>query len=134
MVLYCMMLHLWWAFMIALDKSALNATAVDALFRVFDDRWVIIFVLILASTMSLVGLFGRWSWVSILLIPQQALLMLSAAGVLSAVFLSQFADGVLRPRAFIAADQMHMVWSAVGHTIALIMHVRLKVNSDGQKS
>lgn len=126
MILYCMALHLWWAFMLMLDESAAMATVTDALVRVFDDRYLTVLVLIFASTCSMVGMWLRRPWIGILLIPQQVLMMLAAAGAVTAVFLSHFADGVIRPRAFIAADQLHILFSAFGHTCALILHVRAK--------
>ena len=38
------------------------------------------------------------------------------------MWLAQFADGVLRPASFIAADQVYSVLAAFCHTIALITY------------
>jgi hypothetical protein len=48
--------------------------------------------------------------------------MMSAAGAIEAMWLGQFADGVLRPTAFIAADQMYTVLAALGHTVAISLY------------
>ncbi len=67
------------------------------------------------------------SWVVVLLLPQQILLMMGVSGAIEAIWLSQFADGVLRPRAFIAADQINSVLAAIGHTVAIISHALNKL-------
>ncbi len=56
--------------------------------------------------------------------PQQILLMMSAAGAVESMWLGQFADGVLRPHTFIIADQIYSILAAIGHTVAIIMHAR----------
>lgn len=58
-----------------------------------------------------------------MLMPQQALLWLTAWSASRAVIASAYADGVLRSRTFIAADQMPIVLIVVIHTAALFeMH------------
>jgi len=49
--------------------------------------------------------------------------MMSAAGAIEAIFISQYADGVLRPWAFIAADQVYSIIAALGHTLAMALFV-----------
>lgn len=125
MVLYCVALHIWWAFMIVMDPTAaVQATAVEALYRLIDDHLLLAFLLVFVSCLSMVGMMLQGGFASVLLIPQQVMLMMSAAGAVGAIWLSQFADGEVRPRVFIAADQMHMMFAAIGHTLAIIMHVR----------
>ena len=121
MVLFAIALHLWWTLMILVDQSALNATGLSSLYRYIHPASLLAGVVGGAAVMAFVGLFvRRYPWLIILLIPQQALLMMSAIGALDAMWLAQFADGVLRPRAFIAADQMYSVLAAIGHTMAII--------------
>lgn len=124
MVLYCICLHLWWAVMITMDGSALMTTSVDALHRIVNDRAILVMLLVAASCASILGMIIDRAWAATLLLPQQIMLMLSATGAIGAIWLSQFADGVVRPREFIAADQFHIFFAAIGHTIAIIMHVK----------
>ena len=61
----------------------------------------------------------------LVVLPQQFLLMFSAVGACVAIYHSQFADGVVRPRAFLAADQCPAIFLAIFHTCALVdLHVR----------
>lgn len=124
MVLCAVSLHLSWAGFLFMDATAVNATAVHALFRYIFPVGLLIWVLGCASVTAFVGLmFIRTSqWLAILLLPQLILLWMSAAGAIQAIFISQFADGVVRPRAMIAADQWISVLVAFWYTIAIILH------------
>jgi hypothetical protein len=126
MVLYAIALHFLWSIILLFDQSALNVTAVDALFDV--TKWLslpvaaVSVVTGVAAFLAMAALCSRWSWTVWLLLPQQILLMISASGAIEAVWISQFSDGVIRSRGFIAADQMHIVLAAIGHTAAIIVH------------
>jgi hypothetical protein len=124
MVLFAIALHYWWAICLAVDKSALGVNAIDALYRYIHPLPLLVGVIATAATMALVGLFTELPWILLFLIPQQALLMMSAAGAVESMWLGQFADGVLRPHTFIAADQFYSVLAAIGHTAAIIAHAR----------
>ena len=52
--------------------------------------------------------------------PQQFFMLISAFGAIRAMISSQFADGVIRPMAFIVADQHLWLFIGVAHTIALV--------------
>jgi hypothetical protein len=120
MVGYCVALHLGWAGAIAWDDSAVGATAVDALYRVVRHEQTLIVLLVVASVLACAAMVTTMPWAVVLLIPQQSLLLISAAGAVAAMVLSQFADGVARPRPFIVADQLHIVLAALGHAAAII--------------
>jgi hypothetical protein len=124
MVLFAIALHLAWAALLIFDSSPLSVNAIDALYRYIHPAPLLIFVIMGAAMMALIGLFTELPWVLFCLIPQQALLMMSAAGAIESMWLGQFADGVLRPHAFIAADQFYSVLAALGHTVAIIAHAR----------
>ncbi len=119
-ILYCILLHLSWAGIVYWDHDATGATAVNALFRIFGSIEALIVALITTSVLAIVALFTRVPWAVVLLSPQQSLLLISASGAIGAMVLSMFADGVIRPRAFIIADQMHIVLAAVGHAFAIV--------------
>lgn len=123
MVLYAVALHMVWAVILVNDASATNATAVHAVSRFIKDPETLAAVIFSAAAFALIGLFSyRVPLFVMLLLPQQVLLVISAAGAIEAMWLSQFADGVVRPRGFIAADQIYSVLAAAGHTIAIIAH------------
>lgn len=119
MVLFAIALHIVWVVVILIDVSSIHATALAALARYIEPPLLLAFVITVAVILALIGLFTRSSWIVMFLLPQQALLMMGAAGAIEAIWLSQFADGVIRPRAFIAADQMYAVLAAIGHTTAI---------------
>jgi hypothetical protein len=124
MVCYAIGLHLSWAVILLIDSSATNATAVHALYRYLHSVPLLSLMLFAAAGLAMKGLCTRVPWIVLLLLPQQILLLMSAAGAVEAIWISQFADGVIRPRAFLAADQIYSILAAIGHTVAIIAHAR----------
>ncbi len=127
MILFAIALHLWWTLMIILDQSALNATGLASLYRYIQPPQILASVIGGAALLAIIAMVTENPWVVVLLLPQQILLMMGASGAIEAIWLSQFADGVLRPRAFIAADQINSVLAAIGHTVAIISHALNKL-------
>lgn len=124
MVLYAIALHLVWSVILVFDDSATNATAVYALFRYIHPPLLLAGIIAIAALLALASMFSnRPQALALLLMPQQILLMMSAAGAIEAIWISQFADGVIRPRAFLAADQIYGVLAAIGHTAAIMVRV-----------
>jgi hypothetical protein len=87
--------------------------------------WVTGAVLLTVTAMAVAGLTrhvpSRTSL--LLLLPQQGVLMLSALSASTAIAGAAYADGVIRSRYFIGADQAPMVLTVILHTFALIeMH------------
>lgn len=124
MVMYAVTLHLWWCAMIMTDDSAMNATPVNAIHRYVHSPTMLSGLLLVVAVLALSGTFCRKPYLVLLLVPQQIILLMSAAGVIEAVWLGQFADGVVRSRVFIATDQANSVVACIGHTAALIAHAR----------
>jgi hypothetical protein len=124
MVLYAITLHLFWSVLIYFDESTMDATAVAALHSWLPNQVALSFVVAAAALCAIVGLFTRTPLIVLFLIPQQLVLMASASGAIEAIWLSQFADGVVRSRAFLAADQCYSILAALGHTIAIVAHAR----------
>lgn len=122
MVLFAITLHLTWAATLLIDSSATSATAVNALFRFITLPLLLVAIIATAALLALIAMVTRSQWTLLLLLPQQVLLMMSAAGAIEAVWTAQFADGVIRPRAFIAADQLYSVLAAVWHTVAIVAY------------
>lgn len=124
MVLYAITLHLFWSVLIYLDETALDATAVAALYSWLPNQTGLAIAIASAAACAIVGLFTKTPLIVLLLIPQQLILMASASGAIEAIWLSQFADGVMRSRAFLAVDQCYSILAALGHTIAIVAHAR----------
>lgn len=123
-VVYCSLLHMAWAGLIHLNSAAIWATPVNALYGVFKADIVLIVALIISSALALASLFINLPWTAVLLMPQQCLLLISATGVIAAIWYSQYSDGVVRPWEFIASDQIHIVMKALFHTIAIVIGFR----------
>ncbi len=119
---YAAALHIVWAVALLVDSSTQGVTAVSVAARMFGWPWTSVFMLT-AAAMAIVGIIvpithcrcNTW-----FMLPQQFLLILSAGGALSAMVQSKFADGVLRPRAFLIADQLPAILIAVAHVVVMI--------------
>lgn len=123
MVLYAVTLHYAWAIALFFDDSAAMATGIHSLER-FISMPVLPWAIASAATMALIGIFVYSPWFLMLLLPQQFMLMISAAGAIDAISMEQFADGTMRPFWFVLADQCNSVFAAVWHTVAIIAHAR----------
>lgn len=124
MIMFAIALHYAWAAILVSDSSALEITALTSMNRNLGMPWLVV-VLLTAATMAVSSLVTRISgvWFVLLLIPQQLILMTSAESAIEAIWLSQFADGVVRSRAFLAADQCYSILAMIGHTVAIVAHV-----------
>lgn len=121
-VLSAISLHIFWAINILIDHSALNANAINALYRyAWSPEWLV-GVLLGASVLAVLGISCKSVWTIFLLFPQQIILLMSASGAIESAWLGQFADGVLRPHVFILADQFYSINLAIWHTVALISY------------
>ena len=126
MVAQAAVLHVSWAVLLLLSPTPLFVTSVHSLGGI--GRFPLAVVLMAAGVSAFAGLAwdrrtageGRLRVGVLLMLPQQAVLLLSAFGALQAMTRSQFADGVTRPTAFIVADQLYTVLLAAGHTAAVI--------------
>lgn len=121
-IYYASAIHALWLVAVILDSSALNATGLAALLNAFGSRPAVAVALAVSTSLALTGLYrpceNRFARIAMLM-PQQFLLVLSAGGAAQAIFSGHFADGVLRPVAFIFADQLHYVLKAAFHTGAI---------------
>lgn len=120
---YGVVLHAMWGVMLLASSQPLGATPLGMFHAA--PAWVTGAAMLACTGMALAGLArpvpGRASL--LLLMPQQGLLMVSAFSAASAIVESAYADGVIRSRFFIGADQAPMVLTAVIHTLALVeMH------------
>jgi hypothetical protein len=121
MVIYAISLHYVWSVILLTDSAALRVTAVDALHRFIPMPWLPM-VLAAVASLALIAMAAQPPWFVVLLLPQQILLVMSAAGAVEAIWIAQYADGAIRDRAFIAADQFYSILACIGHTVAITAH------------
>ena len=121
-VWYACTVHLFWAVLLLISADPLYSTPVSGLNDVVDNRYVIAFMLILASTLVLATMSQqKANWCTLLApLPQQALLVLSALASFSASWNQMYADGVPRPFGFIFADQLPTMAAAFFHGCAIV--------------
>jgi hypothetical protein len=123
-------LHLIWGILLVLDPRSIRITGLAALSALpgtapgaAPTTHFVGLVLILASY------FGFWAITRaipsrktlIALLPQQCFLILSATAALYSTVVGHYGDGVLRPHAFIGADQAVIVLIALAHVLVLVM-------------
>jgi hypothetical protein len=122
---YAIVLHLIWAVALYYDESVRGVTAIYELSGWFPPpytKWALASVAI----MAIAGIYSHGMAAVALMLPQQAVLVLGAMGAIEAMYLGSYADGVLRPQAFLIADQMPAVLAAIGHTIAIVDSENMK--------
>jgi hypothetical protein len=124
-VLYAIILHFVWAIALFFDTSPEFTTAISTLSVIFT-RPALITTLFSVAFSALMGLMNTFPGSFFFLFPQQIILFISAGAAIRAMVLSQFADGVVRPRAFLIADQSPAVIAASLHFIALLHKMALE--------
>ncbi len=125
-------LHLIWAMGLLIDPRSHFATAVHAMMLVTDNTNVAALVLFTVAAMAWLGI--KWHRdtryasgrviKTLLFLPQQCVLIMSATGAASAILASSFADGIIRPMWFIAVDQMPVILIMVGNFLAITYFAR----------
>ena len=125
---YAICLHISWSVLLFVG-GAQHTTAIDSLLNLFGDYRVTAAVIGGAGVLALIGIvferrFAKWgaAWGITTMGLQQYLLLMSAGAAIRAISDSSFADGVIRPRTFIASDQLPSILAAVFHSFALIEH------------
>lgn len=103
-------LHLSWGFLVLLNPTAMNATALYLL-NVTTHQYVAGVALLASGVCGLLFAMSRWTrpQATLLLAPLVAFSAFSGYSASRAIWLSQFGDGVIRSRAFIMADQLPYV-------------------------
>lgn len=121
MILSAVVLHFLWAGCVFYSDDALGPTGVAALAR-YIPAVILPWSILTAAVLALVALSLRPAWFLLMLMPQQILLLMSASGAIEAIWLGQFADGVVRSRVFLLADQFYSILVCIGHTTAIALH------------
>jgi len=127
------LLHIGWAIDILIADKVEMTTPTAIYFDMFGDRYVVSGLLFAVSAFALVGKL-RWdaNWFSFWsVIPQQALLMLSAWSSGWAVYVGHYADGVVRSRHFLFDDQWQNIITMILHSVYVgILLVHLLLDKD----
>jgi uncharacterized membrane protein YgcG len=113
-------LHLLWGCLLLVSGRVLGATALHAFAGL--PRLLTAGIMFSVAAMAAVGVtrHGPRRVTLALLLPQQAVLSISAMSAVSAVAESKYGDGVPRPWYFILADQAPVIMTMVLHTIAVV--------------
>jgi hypothetical protein len=122
---YAVLLHTLWACLLLASQKPYGATALHAYSPV--PRLLMAGILLTASVLAAWAITRRQpSWQTLAaLLPQQAILTVSAYAAAAAVVAAHYGDGVIRPRPFILADQAPVILVFVLHTVAVVeMHAR----------
>ena len=116
-VIYAGLLHVAWGLLLFASESPLGVTAIHSL---PGGRWVVATVCFAVGVLALAGHLLREPWRTWAWMPQQLTLLLSAVNAIQCVVSGTFADGVVRPWAFILADQLPSILAAALHTVAVL--------------
>ena len=133
-IYYCCFLHFAWGIILITNPSALNITAINSMTATYglNNNITLGIACLIVGTGAFMATFDKFKNTSLglaMMIPQQFILMESAIGAIMAITHSCFADGVIRDRAFIAADQAPAILAAIFHTLAIIdFHLKEVIN------
>lgn len=122
---YAVLLHALWACLLAVSANPYGATALHVYRSI--PRALTVVALLTASVLAAWAVTrDQPSWRTLAaLLPQQAILTVSAYAAVAAVVVAHYGDGVIRPRLFILADQAPVILVFVLHTAAVVeMHGR----------
>ena len=120
---YAVALNLWRGLLLIYDEAAGNTTSTHTLILLLPNHVMAGFVSILVALLAvLYGFLSYWhewrrTW---LLLPQFLVLILASVEAFEAISTSRFSDGVVRPWAFIAADQGPSIIMAFIYGLAVL--------------
>lgn len=123
-ILFASSIHIGWALLLWATPAAEGATPVHILSVVFGGPVRTAVVLLIVASAALAFPFIRYTvsrpTLALMLIPQQAVLIMSALAGARAAWIGHYSDGVPRPWAFILADQLPVILAAVLYTTAVL--------------
>lgn len=121
MVTFASALHLSWAVIISGSRETIQATPLWGFAYFIDSVPALAAILATCAVSAVVGgRYVRGLWGLAMMLPQQMLLFISSASVLTAVAHSRYADGTARHVLFILADQMPILLAAPLYTVAIL--------------
>lgn len=134
-------LHLAWMILLFLSAAAAFSTPVSGVITVLGSRYAAALAL---GAAALLAIIVAWLYrsprhapatrlMTLGLIPQQFLLLLSALSGIRAIAESHYADGVVRAWEFIAGDQLPVILIALLYTTAILAVGPYPRKNDGEK-
>ena len=119
---YATLLHATWGILVLYSADSLGSTPLAILAELFPGHIRLGLWLLGVAVLSLWGLFTPRNrrLRTLLLLPQQFFLSMSAVGGILAATRGMYADGVVRPHLFILTDQLPIILAAVAYAIAVI--------------
>lgn len=116
-------LHLTWGCLIWASAAPYATAPIAGIHSILGDvggRPLAGAVLMAVALFALASMYLQKNlWTLLMLLPQEAFLVTSAASVVLAILQGHYADEVLRPRAFIAADQILYLLLAILYPCAI---------------
>jgi len=123
-ILMASLLHVIWAGLLIVDPASGASTPVHILVVVFGGPIRTAVTLSIIATTAMVYPFTRYRIsnraMALMLIPQQAILLMSAGAGIRAAVVAHYADGVARAPGFILADQLPSILLAALYTVAVL--------------
>ena len=121
-------IHGLWAVALFMSETPMKITAISGSAGIMGGRYILASCYAVVSVLVTMSLGGRLrgSLVSMALILQQFFLTLSMFSAGKAIYFSQFANGVVRSRWFIACDQGPWLLLSIVHTVSVIGVVVLR--------
>lgn len=134
-------LHLAWTGLLVWSAAAAFSTPVSGVISVLGSRYVAAFALAASAALAMVVAWlyrsSRHSpatrTMTLGLVPQQFLLLLSALSGIRAIIAGHYADGVIRAWQFIAGDQLPVIVVALLYTTAILAVGPYPRKNDGEK-
>ena len=110
-------MHLTWGVLSFISPESSRATTASAFGW---HPYLTGALMLVVGVTAFVGLFVNYRlWTIALTIPQQLVLAFSADAAITAVLHGQYADGVVRPWAFILSDQCLPIYLCLWHAVAI---------------
>lgn len=123
-VLCASLLHVTWAILLLVSPLAGGSTPVHIVVVVCGGPVRTALVLTVVAVLALVFPFSKHivsnRSLAGMLIPQQAVLLMSAGAGIRAAWMQHYADGVVRSWTFILSDQFPVILIALVYTVAVI--------------
>jgi hypothetical protein len=123
-ILAASLLHIAWAVLLLVDERAGASTPLHIVVVICGGRYRAAVVLCLVAVAALAFPFIQIPVsnlaVTLMLLPQQIVLLMSAGAGVRAALYSHYADGVIRPQAFILSDQMAMLALALLYVVTVL--------------
>lgn len=119
--------HIFEAVVLLVTRAADTSIGIDALLDTFGYPWVASMVLIFAAFCAIIG---QWETYLkpflrlVLLTPQQAILWITAGGVVVAVLRETDPDGVMHPWSYLMCNYGPRVILPFIYTVAILNRIR----------